>query len=123
MNGTMWRTLTGFVMWLGKNGYAHIDQTERGTFRSQQFILTFHSCFLAELIFCYIILLFTYSCNTGWYVQYIDRSPEALRREKDREKRQKDELDDEEAYNEAINAARERDIAVLGIYSTFRVIT
>ena len=40
---------------------------------------------------------------------------EALRREKDREKRQKDELDDEEAYNEAINAARERDIAVLGI--------
>ena len=106
-------------MWLGKNGYSHIDQLS-----AVHLILNsvLFPCWTDFLLYLYSII-FTYSCNTGWYVQYIDRSPEALRREKDREKRQKDELDDEEVYNEAINAARERDIAVLGIYSTFRGIT
>ena len=41
-----WSTLTGFVMWLGRNGLCEVESTPK-----------------------------------GWYITYIDRSPEALARQ------------------------------------------
>lgn len=30
MNSTKWHTLTNFVIYLGKSGKCHVDQTEKG---------------------------------------------------------------------------------------------
>lgn len=46
MNATRWETLTGFVKWLGREGYCEVDPTPK-----------------------------------GWFIRYIDRSPEALARQ------------------------------------------
>ncbi|CAH1784469.1 unnamed protein product [Owenia fusiformis] len=61
MNSTQWETLTEFVKWLGREGIAKVDETEK-----------------------------------GWYVQYIERTPEAIERQKNQDKKEKMTLDDEE---------------------------
>lgn len=61
MNATRWSTLTGFVMWLGRNGLCEVESTPK-----------------------------------GWYITYIDRSPEALARQAADDKKKKMDRDDEE---------------------------
>ncbi|KAJ9070937.1 hypothetical protein DSO57_1036834 [Entomophthora muscae] len=61
MNATRWSSLTEFVMYLGKEGYVHLDETEK-----------------------------------GWYITWIDNSPEALARQSTIQKKEKQEVTDEE---------------------------
>uniref|UniRef100_A0A3B4YXU0 DNA/RNA-binding protein KIN17 n=1 Tax=Stegastes partitus TaxID=144197 RepID=A0A3B4YXU0_9TELE len=61
MNSTQWETLTDFTKWLGREGYAKVDETPK-----------------------------------GWYIQYIDRDPETIRRQEEQARKKKQELDDEE---------------------------
>lgn len=61
MNSTKWETLTEFVKWLGREGFATVDQTEK-----------------------------------GWFITYIDRDPETVKRQESMAKKEKMELDDEE---------------------------
>lgn len=63
MNATKWETLTGFIKWLGREGYCKVDQTEK-----------------------------------GWFIQYIDRDPMVLARQKELEKQKARERDDEERH-------------------------
>ena len=73
MNSTKWLTLGSFVAWLGKNGYAEVDHTER-----------------------------------GWYMTYIDRDPETLRRQELSKRRDKGEKDYDERMRAVINEQIER---------------
>lgn len=73
MNSTKWLTLGSFVAWLGKNGYAEVDHTER-----------------------------------GWYITYIDRDPETLRRQELSKRRDKCEKDYDERMRDIINEQIER---------------
>lgn len=73
MNSTKWLTLGSFVAWLGKNGYAEVDHTER-----------------------------------GWYITYIDRDPETLRRQELSKRRDKGEKDYDERMRIVINEQIER---------------
>lgn len=73
MNSTKWLTLGSFVAWLGKNGYAEVDHTER-----------------------------------GWYITYIDRDPETLRRQELSKRRDKGEKDYDERMRAIINEQIER---------------
>lgn len=68
MNATQWETLTDFVKWLGREGIAIVDETEK-----------------------------------GWYVAYVDRDPETLRRQEKMAKREKFEKDEEERFQEFVN--------------------
>ncbi|ELW64997.1 DNA/RNA-binding protein KIN17 [Tupaia chinensis] len=61
MNATQWETLTDFTKWLGREGLCKVDETPK-----------------------------------GWYIQYIDRDPETIRRQLELEKKKKQDLDDEE---------------------------
>jgi DNA/RNA-binding protein KIN17 len=61
MNSTKWMTLTNFVQYLGREGIAIVDQTEK-----------------------------------GWFLTYIDRDPETIRRQLEIEKKHKLEIDDRE---------------------------
>lgn len=73
MNSTKWLTLGSFVAWLGKNGYAEVDHTER-----------------------------------GWYITYIDRDPETLRRQELSKRKNKGEKDYDERMRAVINEQIER---------------
>jgi DNA/RNA-binding protein KIN17 len=61
MNATRWSTLTGFVMWLGRQGLCDVEPTSK-----------------------------------GWYITYIDNSPEALARQASDAKKVKMDRDDDE---------------------------
>ncbi len=56
---------------------------------------------LAQYCRCFIYIVCTGFCKVdetpkGWYVQYIDRDPETIRRQEELEKKKKQEMDDEE---------------------------
>lgn len=67
MNATKWETLTDFTVWLGKNGYCIVEESEK-----------------------------------GFYITYIDRSPEALKRIQLVKNREKNQLDDQERLEKYI---------------------
>lgn len=60
MNATIWTTLTGFCMHLGREGKAIVDETEK-----------------------------------GWFIQFIDRDPQMLARQRQMEERKQFEQDEE----------------------------
>eukprot|EP00741_Cyanophora_paradoxa_P014969 tig00020830_g14442.t1 len=67
MNATKWKTLTNFVLHLGKEGIAKVEDTPK-----------------------------------GWYVEYIDRDPEKMRKQKELENRERADMDAEEARRRMI---------------------
>ncbi|KAK2192597.1 hypothetical protein NP493_26g05047 [Ridgeia piscesae] len=73
MNATQWETLTEFIKWLGREGKAMVDQTEK-----------------------------------GWFIQYIDRDPEAIRKQEAAQRKEKMDLDDEEKAARFIQKQIER---------------
>ncbi|KAI0207188.1 DNA/RNA-binding protein KIN17 [Lamellibrachia satsuma] len=73
MNATQWETLTEFIKWLGREGKAVVDQTEK-----------------------------------GWFIQYIDRDPEAIRKQEAAHRKEKMDLDDEEKAARFIQKQIER---------------
>ncbi|KAL7069720.1 hypothetical protein ACQ4LE_011181 [Meloidogyne hapla] len=86
MNSTVWHTLTGFVVYLGKSEKCKIEENEKG---SLNFIPFFQS-----------------KNFLGWYITYIDQEEE-LRKQK-LHQRAKQEKDDEERMNEHLQRQIER---------------
>ena len=57
--------------------------------------------FITKIKLKYVLFIFTGHCvvdqtEKGWFVQYIDRDPETIRRQTEMAKKEKMELDDEE---------------------------
>ena len=73
MNATKWVTLTGLVLWLGKQGLCKVEPTPK-----------------------------------GWFIEYIDRSPDALAKQAAASKKAKMERDDEERTQQMLQNQIER---------------
>lgn len=67
MNATIWTTLTGFCKYLGKEGKAIVDETEK-----------------------------------GWFIQFVDRDPKVLAKQKQIDERRQVELNEEEQHKKII---------------------
>lgn len=85
MNSTQWETLTDFTKWLGRKG--------------NRFLLWFWvrpapcptNLFGSPAGLCKVD-----ETPKGWYIQYVDRDPETIRRQEEQARKKKQELDDEE---------------------------
>ena len=55
--------------------------------------------------------------SAGWYIQYIDRSPEAVKRQRDRDRWARNEKSDEDRQLEEFEEARARELALLGLFA------
>lgn len=89
MNSTKWETLTEFTKWLGREG-----ETEPTSVRSAQLEIYTDpdsACVCPCAGYCKVD-----ETPKGWYIQYIDRDPETIRRQEELEKKKKQDLDDEE---------------------------
>ncbi|KAI0243729.1 hypothetical protein L0F63_001502 [Massospora cicadina] len=77
MNATRWSSLTEFILYLGREGYVHVDETEK-----------------------------------GWYITWIDDSPEALARQATLQRKERQDVTDEERLrkllDEQIQKAKEK---------------
>lgn len=93
MNSTQWETLTEFTKWLGKEGTVTLIP-----FRTE--VMCVCLC-LSDPWHCCVLWLLPGFCKVdetpkGWYIQYIDRDPETIRRQEELEKKKKQDLDDQE---------------------------
>lgn len=90
MNATRWSTLSEFVGYLGREGYVHLEQADK-----------------------------------GWYITWIDNSPEALARQATIQKKEKQEVTDEERLrkllDEQIQKAKEKGEEKEAVGICFRV--
>lgn len=73
MNATKWNSLSEFVLHLGREGYVHVDETEK-----------------------------------GWFITWIDNSPAALARKAAIEKKERQDVSDEERVRRLLEEQVER---------------
>lgn len=86
MNSTKWETLTDFTKWLGREGNSVVLVLVPST----RTCCSLPPC-LSPAGLCKVD-----ETPKGWYVQYIDRDPETIRRQEEEARKKKHELDDVE---------------------------
>lgn len=106
MNSTQWETLTDFTKWLGREGKQslwesfNVYKTLNSFWKRPEISVNHIIIMRLNHNHCYTLSL-PGLCKVdetpkGWYVQYIDRDPETIRRQEEQARKKKHDLDDEE---------------------------